>query len=350
MAHQSTASDGRATRGFAAAPERRLAKDCCSCVALELTKKVQTALDETRMLILGAQILLGFQLRGVFQEAYEELPAYARHAHGAALALMVIVVGLLILPGPFHRQVEEGGDTGHFHRLVYRVMGLALLPFAAALGLDIFIAGERIVGSTAALAFAAAAALLAISFWYGLGEVRKRQVGEKERAMTEKQRNERQRTPLHTKIDQMLTEARVILPGVQALLGFQLAIVLTKAFEQLPTTLKLTHGAALLSIVVAIVLLMTPAAYHRIVYGGEDADEFHRLGSRFLTISTIPLALGLALDIWVVATKISGSEKLAALAAVVAFAFLIGLWHGLPVIARRRRRAHEGRKATHRYA
>ena len=30
----------------------------------------------------------------------------------------------------------------------------------------------------------------------------------------------------------MLTEARVVLPGAQALFGFQLAIVLTQSFEQ----------------------------------------------------------------------------------------------------------------------
>jgi len=35
--------------------------------------------------------------------------------------------------------------------------------------------------------------------------------------------------PFSGQIDQMLTEARVILPGSQALLGFQLAIVLTQA-------------------------------------------------------------------------------------------------------------------------
>jgi hypothetical protein len=38
-------------------------------------------------------------------------------------------------------------------------------------------------------------------------------------------------TSLHTKIEQMLTEARVILPGVQALLGFQFVVMLTKAFD-----------------------------------------------------------------------------------------------------------------------
>jgi hypothetical protein len=41
---------------------------------MELSKKVKIALDETRILILGAQILLGFQFRGVFSDGYEQLP------------------------------------------------------------------------------------------------------------------------------------------------------------------------------------------------------------------------------------------------------------------------------------
>jgi hypothetical protein len=28
---------------------------------------------------------------------------------------------------------------------------------------------------------------------------------------------------------------------------------------------------------------MAPAAYHRIVYKGEDSEEFHRIGSRFVS-------------------------------------------------------------------
>src|SRR5712672_57448 len=110
--------------------------------------------------------------------------------------------------------------------------------------------------------------------------------GKVERAMTECQRDEVEQTELHEKIDAMLTEARVILPGAQALLGFQLAIVLTEAFEKLPLPVKLTHGAALIFVALSTVLLIAPAAYHRIVYAGEDSDAFHRIGSRFVTWST----------------------------------------------------------------
>ena len=97
--------------------------------------------------------------------------------------------------------------------------------------------------------------------------------------MTSSQTEEGSSTPLHAKIEQMLTEARVVLPGAQALFGFQLAIVLTQSFEQLPSASRIVHAASLLLVAVAVVLLMTPAAYHRIVYAGEDTQDMHRVGS-----------------------------------------------------------------------
>jgi hypothetical protein len=40
----------------------------------KLSGKVKIALDETRMLILGVQILVGFQFRIVFEDAFDRLP------------------------------------------------------------------------------------------------------------------------------------------------------------------------------------------------------------------------------------------------------------------------------------
>jgi hypothetical protein len=93
---------------------------------MELLKKVKIALDETRILILGVQILLGFQLRGVFSDGHEQLPTYVRYLDGLALGLMVCVVGLLITPGPYHRIVESGEDG-----IVNLSRGGILLPWVA---------------------------------------------------------------------------------------------------------------------------------------------------------------------------------------------------------------------------
>jgi hypothetical protein len=141
-------------------------------------------------------------------------------------------------------------------------------------------------------------------------------------------------TPLSAKIDQMLTEARVVAPGAQALLAFQLTVTLTRSFEQLPASSQLLHAAALCCVALAVILLMTPAALHRISFGGEDTPLFFRMGSRFVVAATVPLAVGIAADLYVATAKTSQSAGLGAVLAVVAFGALVGLWYGLPVALR----------------
>jgi hypothetical protein len=180
---------------------------------MKISKKVKVALDETRMLILGAQILIGFQFRGVFQNLYEQLLIFTRYLNGIALLLMILTLTLLILPGTYHRIVEGGNASGRFHQLTSRVAFLALAPFSLSLGIDVGIASERVLGSLGGVAAGTVVSALALVFWYGIGALRMRSTGEPERNMTERQKDQSEQSQLHEKIDQMLTEARVILPA-----------------------------------------------------------------------------------------------------------------------------------------
>jgi len=84
-------------------------------------------------------------------------------------------------------------------------------------------------------------------------------------------------------------------------------------------------------------LLMAPAVYHRIVYAGEDSDDMHRTGSLLVTAATVPLAVGLAIDIHVVMAKIADSGMVGLVSAIAALVLLLGLWYGYPLamVARR---------------
>jgi hypothetical protein len=304
---------------------------------LKLSDKVKIALEETRILILGSQILLGFAFRGVFDDRFDQLPEYARYADGVGLGLLVCTVGLLIAPGPYHRIVEAGQDSGRLHRFTTFIADLALLPFALALGIGLFVGAEGIFDDSAvAVAAGAMGAGLALALWYGLPQLRKRFVGERERMITRGQRNEREDIPLQVKIEQLLTEARVVLPGAQALFGFQLAIVLTRAFEQLPKASIVVHAASPFLVALAVMMLMAPASYHRIVYAGEDTEDMYRVGSVLVTGATLPLGLGLAGDIYVVIAKISGSFAIGSFTGGLAFVLLSGLWYLYPTIVARR--------------
>lgn len=120
----------------------------------------------------------------------------------------------------------------------------------------------------------------------------------------------------------------MVLPGAQALLGFQFAALLVEGFEKLPQSSKYVHFASLSLIGLAIILMMTPAAYHRLVEQGEDTEHFHRFASRILLASMIPLALGITGDFFVVARKITESDGLSVGLSALALIIFYGLWFG----------------------
>lgn len=56
------------------------------------------ALDETRLLILGVQVLLGFQFQSFFKDGFAGLSSVSQWLCVAGLALLMASVGMLIAP------------------------------------------------------------------------------------------------------------------------------------------------------------------------------------------------------------------------------------------------------------
>lgn len=84
---------------------------------------MKVGLDETCILILGSQILLGFQFQDTFDPAFERL-LHDRLAWVAALALVTPTIALLITPSVQDRMVETGRDTKRLLGVIGRCAGL----------------------------------------------------------------------------------------------------------------------------------------------------------------------------------------------------------------------------------
>jgi uncharacterized protein DUF6328 len=300
-----------------------------------LKDKVQNALDEARMLILGCQVLLGFQYRTAFEEGFDRLSRSAKYMDLACLFLLLVVLALLISPGAYHRLVTEGEDTDGVHRFTSTVMDLALLPFATVLAIDIFIVTEKTAGRLIGIIIASITLLVTVGFWYGFEAIQRlKRSGRRRTVKSGNQEKPRTQTKLRDKIKHVLTEARVVLPGAQALLGFQFVTVLMGSFDKLPIGSKYVHLASLCMNALTVVFLMTPAAYHRIVEEGEESESFHRLASWFLLFAMVTLPLGVCGDLFVVVRMVSESARLAAGLSAVTLLFFYGVWFGLPIFLR----------------
>jgi hypothetical protein len=294
----------------------------------ELDRKVKTALDETRLLVLGAQVLLGFEFQTFFQDGFERLSALSKSLAVLGLFLVTVATAILLLPSMEHRLVEGGQSTNRLVTATSFDAGLALAPLAVGLGLAAYIVVSLHFGVAAGVASGVVLAGIALFGWFGLELLTGLEM--KDTRMKESE------TPLATKIEQLLTEARVIIPGAQALFGFQFIAMLTSGFEKLPQGAKLVHAVALCLIAVNVVVLMTPAALHRLSFNGEDTQNFLRMGSALVIAAPVFLAGGIACEFYVVLQKAFDHHSLAVAGGAAAFLLLALMWYAFPLAVRGR--------------
>lgn len=134
-------------------------------------------------------------------------------------------------------------------------------------------------------------------------------------------------------------EARMVLPGIQTLFGFQLIAVFNERFRQLHELQQRLHFLAILMIAVAIALIMTPAAYHRMVEPGGVSSFFVRLASRLIALAMVPLMIALCVEVYILATVVFSDHLTSVALGLSLFTIFAGLWFVLPAVMIARNRS-----------
>ena len=130
----------------------------------------------------------------------------------------------------------------------------------------------------------------------------------------------------------------MVLPGIQTLFGFQLIAVFNQRFQVLAPMEQYLHYAALLLVTIAIALIMTPAAYHRLVEQTSVSVFFVRFASWLIALAVIPLMSAIAIEVYLVGSIVSGSSELSSIVALSLLGLFTALWFALPVVMRQGRR------------
>ena len=129
----------------------------------------------------------------------------------------------------------------------------------------------------------------------------------------------------------VLEECRMVLPGIQALFGFQLIAVFNQGFdEKLSPGEQQLHFVVFFLVAVSAALVMAPTAIHRQSQQREVSERFIWLSSLLLRMSMLPLALGLSLDVFLIARVVFDAAAAGYAFAGALFAILVGLWYVLP--------------------
>ena len=147
--------------------------------------------------------------------------------------------------------------------------------------------------------------------------------------MTEETRDER----LDRELIELLNELRVVLPGVQVLFAFLLAVPFSQRFEQLTAVQEDVFFAAFLCTAVATALLIAPSVYHRLRWRRRDKDQILRTSNRLAIAGTAFLAAAIVAVVYLVTDLIYGAVT--SLVVTLAAAAMFGwLWYGLPLVRR----------------
>jgi hypothetical protein len=137
--------------------------------------------------------------------------------------------------------------------------------------------------------------------------------------------------PLSEAVTHLLEECRTVLPGIQALFGFQLIVVFNPSFqEKLSMTERRLHLIAIGLIIVAIAMVMAPAAYHRQKDPRSVSEDFIAVATRLLLYSMFPLMIALGLEFFLITRVITNHLTLSILLTALLLTIFSTLWFLLP--------------------
>ncbi len=151
-------------------------------------------------------------------------------------------------------------------------------------------------------------------------------------------RHETEKERLDRNLNELLSELRVALPGVQVLFAFLLAVPFQQRFARVSTLERTDYIITLLLAAIACALLIAPSAYHRIQFHRDDKAHLLVVANRCALVGFGFLALAMTGVVLLVISYLTTTLATVLITAAVATMF-VTLWYLLPL------RRHLGRRA-----
>ncbi len=136
---------------------------------------------------------------------------------------------------------------------------------------------------------------------------------------------ESKKAKLEREHGELLEELRSLIPGAEVLFGFLLAIRFTEKFDTLTLVQERVYYATLLSTAFALVMLLAPAAFHRIRFREGDKEVMLRKGNREAIAGTAAIALAFTGVLFLVTDLVFNTTS-AVVLAIAFFALTAWRW------------------------
>jgi cation transport ATPase len=147
----------------------------------------------------------------------------------------------------------------------------------------------------------------------------------------EPDRTQEDQERLNRQMTELLNELRVVMPGVQVLFAFLLAVPFQQRFATVTTFQRDVYLATLLAAATATAFFIAPSAYHRIAFKQHEKERIIQMGTRQFVIGLVALAVAMNGAVLLVTDLLFRSTTVVIVAVCVGGLFLwmwfgIGLW------------------------
>lgn len=134
--------------------------------------------------------------------------------------------------------------------------------------------------------------------------------------------------------DQVLQGIRIVLPGTQALMGFQFIAIFNQIFQSLSPGLKFLHFASLLCTIVCSIVLIALVAFQQIGEDGSATKNFLSYTRKMIGTAMAFLLLAIVIDVYLAGKLIGATPFWAASVSALVFIFGTFLWHVFALLYR----------------
>ncbi len=144
---------------------------------------------------------------------------------------------------------------------------------------------------------------------------------------------ESEQQKLDRRLDQLLGELRVAMPGVQVLFAFLLAVPFQQRFTTVTEFQKDVYFVTLLAAAAASALFIAPTAYHRLMFRERDKPHVINLSSKLAIAGLAFLAVAMNGAVLLV-TDVLFDGATVWVTAIVSALIFVGLWFVLGILRR----------------
>jgi len=135
---------------------------------------------------------------------------------------------------------------------------------------------------------------------------------------------------LDRELNELLQELRVVLPGIQVLFAFLLAVPFSNQFHSAGSTTETAYFVAFAATTLASFFTLAPSVQHRLRWRRHDKEALLRYANREMVVGTALIGVAIVAVVFLVSEFLYGVGVGIATAAVSSI-LVLALWYALPL-------------------